>query len=213
MSIVTSRFELSDDHQRSSPKARTRTGCLTCRRRKKKCDENHPTCIACERNHIECEWESMASLMIPRRRNRRPRLPEKALPGQAQGMVNVFTVMKSDLVTRLLGHFMQASPRWLSTRTGPQRTDFFEWLHPAISESPLVFKCILTIASTDLIKYDRGNRELPHVAVEYYGQAVSGLRTAIETEISSSSKNTEPLTGMVQVQMLLTALSDSFHRP
>ncbi|KAL5364482.1 fungal-specific transcription factor domain-containing protein [Aspergillus floccosus] len=36
--------------------ARTKTGCLPCRRRKKKCDEAKPQCRACERNKLECAW-------------------------------------------------------------------------------------------------------------------------------------------------------------
>ena len=35
---------------------RTRSGCLTCRRRRKKCDELKPTCLACWRNCIQCTW-------------------------------------------------------------------------------------------------------------------------------------------------------------
>jgi hypothetical protein len=35
---------------------RTRTGCLTCRQRKKKCDEVKPHCRACERNKLDCLW-------------------------------------------------------------------------------------------------------------------------------------------------------------
>lgn len=35
---------------------RTRTGCLTCRQRRKKCDENKPTCFACIRNKLPCRW-------------------------------------------------------------------------------------------------------------------------------------------------------------
>ncbi|KAL5358952.1 fungal-specific transcription factor domain-containing protein [Aspergillus floccosus] len=37
---------------------RTRTGCLTCRQRKKKCDETKPLCKACERNKLDCSWPS-----------------------------------------------------------------------------------------------------------------------------------------------------------
>lgn len=39
-------------------KRRTRSGCLTCRRRKKKCDENKTggKCNACIRNFLECCW-------------------------------------------------------------------------------------------------------------------------------------------------------------
>jgi hypothetical protein len=35
---------------------RSRTGCFTCRRRKKKCDEAKPICRGCERNRLQCHW-------------------------------------------------------------------------------------------------------------------------------------------------------------
>lgn len=35
---------------------RVRTGCLTCRRRKKKCDEARPICAGCQRNDLGCQW-------------------------------------------------------------------------------------------------------------------------------------------------------------
>lgn len=34
---------------------RTRTGCLTCRRRRKKCDETRPACKACVKTNVFCE--------------------------------------------------------------------------------------------------------------------------------------------------------------
>ena len=36
-------------------KARSKTGCTTCRRRKKKCDETKPVCLNCEKNAVVCE--------------------------------------------------------------------------------------------------------------------------------------------------------------
>lgn len=35
---------------------RVRTGCFTCRSRKKKCDEKKPSCAACVRNRLVCRW-------------------------------------------------------------------------------------------------------------------------------------------------------------
>ncbi|OGM44995.1 hypothetical protein ABOM_005796 [Aspergillus bombycis] len=35
---------------------RTKTGCLTCRKRKKKCDETPGTCSNCARRWLSCEW-------------------------------------------------------------------------------------------------------------------------------------------------------------
>ncbi|CAK7220921.1 hypothetical protein SEUCBS140593_004398 [Sporothrix eucalyptigena] len=35
---------------------RSRNGCLTCRQRKKKCDETRPQCVGCARNKLSCVW-------------------------------------------------------------------------------------------------------------------------------------------------------------
>ncbi|QSS54341.1 C6 zinc finger domain-containing protein [Histoplasma capsulatum var. duboisii H88] len=40
---------------------RTKTGCMTCRRRKKKCDEQHPACNNCLRGGFLCEGYSSRS--------------------------------------------------------------------------------------------------------------------------------------------------------
>ncbi|KAF4122313.1 C6 transcription factor [Geosmithia morbida] len=37
-------------------RTRTRTGCLNCRRKKRKCDERRPTCGTCSRRAERCEW-------------------------------------------------------------------------------------------------------------------------------------------------------------
>ncbi|KIW13607.1 hypothetical protein PV08_08797 [Exophiala spinifera] len=36
---------------------RTKTGCLTCRHRRKKCDERRPICRGCTRNELRCLWK------------------------------------------------------------------------------------------------------------------------------------------------------------
>ncbi|XWW96826.1 hypothetical protein V2A60_004806 [Cordyceps javanica] len=36
-------------------KGRSKTGCITCRKRKKKCDEAKPGCMNCEKNSVLCE--------------------------------------------------------------------------------------------------------------------------------------------------------------
>lgn len=35
---------------------RSKSGCLTCRNRKKKCDESKPLCKGCRRNFLQCIW-------------------------------------------------------------------------------------------------------------------------------------------------------------
>ncbi|KAK0255236.1 hypothetical protein LTR29_017030 [Friedmanniomyces endolithicus] len=41
--------------QKKSSHVRSKTGCGTCRRRKKKCDESRPFCTNCEKNNVVCD--------------------------------------------------------------------------------------------------------------------------------------------------------------
>ncbi|CAO2652299.1 Nn.00g005820.m01.CDS01 [Neocucurbitaria sp. VM-36] len=42
---------------RTKPRwTRAKSGCLTCRQRRKKCDERDPICTGCDRNHLLCHW-------------------------------------------------------------------------------------------------------------------------------------------------------------
>lgn len=40
----------------SRPRLRSTQGCLTCRKRRKKCDETKPGCISCRRIGQQCRW-------------------------------------------------------------------------------------------------------------------------------------------------------------
>ncbi|CRK12097.1 hypothetical protein HYQ45_015138 [Verticillium longisporum] len=46
---------------------RSREGCLTCKRRKVKCDEQRPRCSHCERLNLECKWRPQSSISQQRR--------------------------------------------------------------------------------------------------------------------------------------------------
>lgn len=61
-------------------KRRTITGCLTCRRRKKKCDEVKPVCTGCERNFLQCEWPDYSDGRIRRRRMESDNLKPEQTP-------------------------------------------------------------------------------------------------------------------------------------
>lgn len=43
---------------------RTRTGCLNCRRKKRKCDEGRPVCGTCRRRSEHCEWGLKISFRV-----------------------------------------------------------------------------------------------------------------------------------------------------
>ncbi|KAI0745764.1 fungal-specific transcription factor domain-containing protein [Earliella scabrosa] len=56
--------------QRKRPKyTRSKTGCLTCRAKKIKCDETKPTCVRCSHGQRECTWPEG----VPTRKKPAPR--------------------------------------------------------------------------------------------------------------------------------------------
>ncbi|RAH85816.1 hypothetical protein BO86DRAFT_304284 [Aspergillus japonicus CBS 114.51] len=168
---------------------RSTTGCIMCRTRKKKCDELHPICTGCQRNGLICEWPSAERPQRKPRRSQHHHLSQigYALPPHIEAMITVFAVPNADMASRLLSHFTDYSPRWLSTRTGRRRSEFLNHLIPAAMDSPLILKCMLTVSAADLIKYDPSNVGLKGAAVEYYGQALASLREAIADEERSGS--------------------------
>ncbi|KAM0549527.1 hypothetical protein ACHAPJ_009343 [Fusarium lateritium] len=51
--------------RRRKPILRVKTGCFTCRNRKKKCDESRPICAACLRNKLPCKWPTTHDQFLP----------------------------------------------------------------------------------------------------------------------------------------------------
>lgn len=46
------------------PLKRSRNGCLQCRKRKKKCNEEHPVCSSCKHRNVECTWRTETKFKI-----------------------------------------------------------------------------------------------------------------------------------------------------
>jgi Fungal Zn(2)-Cys(6) binuclear cluster domain len=55
------------------PKGRSKTGCITCRRRKKKCDETKPACLHCQKNNVHCEGYPPKDYWKPGKQNKKDR--------------------------------------------------------------------------------------------------------------------------------------------
>jgi len=66
-------------------KTRTRNGCLTCRSRKKRCDEQHPKCAQCSRLALNCQWEDKEKSAIERKEKRERRKKERELKKRNEG--------------------------------------------------------------------------------------------------------------------------------
>lgn len=90
---------------------RTITGCMTCRKRRKKCDEEKPICGGCRRNYLQCNWPDYNNgrLRRPKRRNN-VKSPEKVIPNKEERKTSLdFHVTYCPLDARV----KPSPPRWI----------------------------------------------------------------------------------------------------
>ncbi|KAJ5646455.1 hypothetical protein N7490_002827 [Penicillium lividum] len=72
--------EMAHGTKLAERKKRTRTGCLNCSRRRRKCDEAKPTCTGCKRRGEDCQWRMLGSF-----RDANIKVLESDHPSMSQG--------------------------------------------------------------------------------------------------------------------------------
>lgn len=60
---------LKSDSGSPPKRKRVRTGCLTCRKRHRKCDEQHPKCLSCQQKGFECVWPVKTGVFVNNSQN------------------------------------------------------------------------------------------------------------------------------------------------
>uniref|UniRef100_A0A0B7JZE8 Zn(2)-C6 fungal-type domain-containing protein n=2 Tax=Bionectria ochroleuca TaxID=29856 RepID=A0A0B7JZE8_BIOOC len=169
---------------------RSRAGCRQCRQRKKKCNEQRPRCSACAVRNLPCNWSRGPRGPPAARRDLRQN-NDFALPQAMRLLVSVFVTPTATVQERLLSHFDSNGPLWLTSVGNADGSS--KLVIPVAIRCPAVLNCILTVAAGDLSKYQPASSEMRSLTCGFYGQAVASIRSAIDSQISSSgSRNAQP---------------------
>lgn len=162
---------------------RSKDGCRQCRKRKRKCDEQQPSCSACLERALSCEYQRADP--VRRRYNRRQQLFNKdfAIPQEMGSLTTVFAVPAALVMDELLLHFRNNSPLWLTTCGDAKSFACVDLISPIVHKSPLVMNCVLTLAAGDLCKYRPMKSDMTSLYLSFYGQAVAGLHVALDQEL------------------------------
>ncbi|KAH8811157.1 fungal-specific transcription factor domain-containing protein [Xylogone sp. PMI_703] len=154
---------------------RTTTGCLTCRLRRKKCEEQKPICIGCQRNHLICTWPSATSASRPWRKKLLNAMPpqttalvenkiiskriEKTRPSSISSQFNSLALpprhlppghIRADTSNWLLEHYVHTTARDVSARITPENP-FITHILPLAFSNERVLYSILAISSAHAI--------------------------------------------------------------
>jgi Fungal Zn(2)-Cys(6) binuclear cluster domain len=92
--------EHPDRRRQRSSHTKSRTGCLTCKRRRIKCEESHPSCTQCTKRRLQCEWPE---IQIRDGASVENGFPSASVPAQLQSADASFTMQDF----RLFYHFIQ----------------------------------------------------------------------------------------------------------
>ncbi|KAI2463531.1 fungal-specific transcription factor domain-containing protein [Annulohypoxylon bovei var. microspora] len=132
-------------------KGRSKTGCITCRKRKKKCDEAKPRCLNCEKNAVVCEgyhektiWKS-GKEKAEEERQKRHSLPHITLQPIFQGVET-----PEDMI--FLNHYISHLSGVLTVE-GQHKNAFKDMLLQMAVEHRGLMHSILSVASRH-IDYD-----------------------------------------------------------
>ncbi|KAF2687977.1 hypothetical protein K458DRAFT_294648 [Lentithecium fluviatile CBS 122367] len=136
-------------------KARSKTGCTTCRKRKKKCDETKPFCLSCQKNNIHCEgykpveiWRSGKDKAAEARRMSTDVKFE--LPPLMAGVEN-------DVDRMLLQHFVSRASAVLSLHEDQSTNPFTKILLPMALQHEGLMHSVLCLSASHLCSLSPSN--------------------------------------------------------
>jgi hypothetical protein len=178
----------NDMQLRSKPRhTRTRTGCLTCRSRKKKCDQVKPRCAGCRRNVLTCEWPAPPAAIAPRSRSpemkgsdgtvvirRTVQIPPPVPILHAGGSERPCALHPQSV--SLLSHYLrETASSFAMTRL--ESNPFITILLPLGYTDDLLMHGLLAVSGAHLAYKEPGSLEIANATWQHYSKLISGLRT------------------------------------
>ncbi|KAK4574116.1 hypothetical protein LTR86_001877 [Recurvomyces mirabilis] len=163
------------------PRVLSAAACLTCRRRKVKCDEQGPTCLRCSRADLYCERAVEAAV-------HRHRLPEKSgeYLNDDDAPLGPQLALQTAGVARLYEHYIKILAPWYDLSDGERH--FARHVPREALGHPLLFAAIVAFAAVHLSK--TGVATARTTAEQYHGQCVRILIGLAEREIATGNANT-----------------------
>ncbi|CAG8415248.1 unnamed protein product [Penicillium salamii] len=181
--------------------ARSRQGCLPCRRRKKKCDEIQPVCTACQRNCLGCDWPA-PSFQQAQTQSRssfdHPKLGAQSFwAKQPNGLAHVPLSLPSLFICRpnsfgphtqsLIYHYVNDTANkivCLQDNDNP----FLHTIFPAAFGDDLLMHAILALSGAHLMqRLPLASREIQRSTWFNYVRALKALRVGLSDGFKSIS--------------------------
>ncbi|KAE8448159.1 hypothetical protein EG329_009763 [Mollisiaceae sp. DMI_Dod_QoI] len=165
----------------------TFSGCLTCRKRKVKCDELKPICGRCSRLQRECKWSDDLQV-IPHRRQPpgSSALSTAESINSGQNFVVEFPgVPRSDVF--YIHHFITFCSRFLAYSNDNEGNPFSVDLVPKAASSPALLHSMAALAAGHL---SRTQKQHDIIAANHYTVALRELNASLSDPVVARADST-----------------------
>ncbi|KAJ5141456.1 hypothetical protein N7526_002451 [Penicillium atrosanguineum] len=178
-------------------KGRSKTGCITCRRRKKKCDESKPACLNCQKNAVVCEgYPPEGDLEKWETKNRR------CLPLLIDGI-------ETDIDRRFLDHFVYGFSRVL-TLVNDDSNPFKEILLPMATQHRGLMHSLMCLSGSHLSGLDP-EPKLKERKYFHFHRAIQDLKDNITASSSQGGDQDEEQQLLVEDPIIASTIALSLN--
>lgn len=144
--------------------ARSKTGCGTCRKRKKKCDETKPGCMNCKKNNVTCDgYEPTKPWQAPRR------LP-KDLPILINAVEHPVDMVFLEHFVSQLGNVLSLTDKY---------NPFKEIIVPMAMQHPSLMHSVLFLSGSCLTAKD-AREDWQERQIHHNNKAITLLRESLD---------------------------------
>ncbi|KAK6006644.1 hypothetical protein QM012_005652 [Aureobasidium pullulans] len=159
---------------------RSKTGCKTCRRRKKKCDEARPGCQNCAKNNIICGGYEMRK---PWRKGARSKNSALVIPE----LPHIISAIDDPLDSHLLSYFIRHAGQTLNIYSETHNPFDGFVVDMALANTGLMHSLLCLSASCLLVHQPTLAQEVVVRHGHHFDQAVVTLRKGVKAYSSDSS--------------------------
>ncbi|KAJ5933331.1 hypothetical protein N7454_005660 [Penicillium verhagenii] len=166
-------------------KGRSKTGCITCRRRKKKCDETKPACLNCQKNAVVCEGYPPKEIWKSGRQRVADAVRTKSLVTVPRNLPLLIDGVETEIDRRFLDHFVYGFSRVL-TLINDDSNPFKEILLPMATQHRGLMHSLMCLSGSHLSGLDP-EPKLKERKYYHFHRAIQDLKDNITATSSASS--------------------------
>ncbi|PGH12370.1 hypothetical protein AJ79_04318 [Helicocarpus griseus UAMH5409] len=180
-----------DPDQAKVTKGRSKTGCITCRRRKKKCDEAKPSCLNCQKNAVVCEGYPVKEIWKSGKQKMEEAVRRKSLAIIPRGLPILIDGIETDIDRKFLDHFVFDFSRVL-TLINDDSNPFKEILLPMATQHRGLMHSLMCLSGSHLSARDPEPRfkERKHY---HFDRAITDLKETVAARAKSADESGLPV--------------------